>query len=314
MSNKKHRLFLLRHGIRGFPQPGPPTPPISSDPACVLLLASHENLSRKGHNFCFKAGQYIYENFGKPNFIYGDISTPRTIDSSISLGLGAKVETVHFSTQDPDPFYQTPRTITPETIAVENQLLQQFTPEINCIKQLAEKAQPCLTLANSSAINPETGELSGLVLQEYVLGSTMLFAELSKLPDPLLKYRDEIAQIETIVWTLRTATVESVATPATILLTGISYFLQQYELSVLIGHEHNILQISRLLGKDFKLPDYPDLWVQANSGFIFTLNKHSIRMDILYLTPEGEFKTKKYLKIAIPIARFPYSLVTKTIY
>ena len=103
----KPRVFLLRHGIRGFPAPGLPTPPLSPDPACVLLLASHENLSRKGHNFCHQAGQFIKENYGTPDFIYGDVSTPRTIDSSISLGLGAKVSTstAHFSPLNIDPFY-----------------------------------------------------------------------------------------------------------------------------------------------------------------------------------------------------------------
>lgn len=257
----KHRVFLVRHGIRGFPEPGPPTPPLSNDPACLLLIASHENLSYFGHKYSRKLGKFILENYGKPDFIYGDVTMTRTIDTSISLARGAKVNTIYLSTQDPDPFYQFPKTITPDTILAANTLLIEFTPKINKIKAAAESVQPCLTLANTSQIDPVTANPTDLVLQEYILGSTMFFAEDSCIQSPLLEKRNVIGQIETVMWTLRGPTVDTIKAPAEVLLTGVSQFIQKYELSVLIGHEHNIIQIGQLLGLGFKIPKYPELWV-----------------------------------------------------
>jgi hypothetical protein len=315
----RRRVVLVRHGIRNFPEPHshPSTPPVSPDPACLLLLASDENLNLPGHQFSFKLGRFIRKHYGKPNFIYGDVTTTRTIDTSISLGRGAGVNTIHLSTHDPDPYFQFPKTITPETISAANELLTKFTPIIKQIKQAAEQVQPCLKLADSSFINPATGEITGLVLQEYVLGSTMLLAEDSCIPSPLLKRRDTIAQIETITWTLRGPTVDTIRAPAEVLLAGVSHFLQEHELTVLVGHEHNVIQIAQLLGLGFKLPDYPELWVQPNSGFIFTLTETSaqtnLHIEIIFLTRDHKFKVRPYATIPLPTPGGTFNLVPKTI-
>src|SRR5579862_9448139 len=295
--DRHHRVFLVRHGIRAFPEPAPPTPPVSNSPDCLLLLASEENLNYFGHKYSRRLGKFIRKNYGKPDFIYGDATMNRTIDTSINLAIGAKKNKIHLSRQNPDPFFQYPKTITPSTIKAANKILNKSEPLIQEIKKACEKLQPCLHLTDSSAVDPVTDNVTGLAIQEYVLGSIMFFSAPSKIPNPLLEKQHLIGQIETIVWRIRGPTIETIKAPAEVLLNGISKFIQKNDLSVLVGHEHNIIQISQLLEKEYKLPGYPNLFVQANSGFIFTLYQKYLEIEIIYLSHNLTFKTFQYGKI-----------------
>lgn len=306
----KKRLILVRHGIRGFPEP---IPPVSPNPECLLLLASQENLSLHGHLYCYKLGEYIKEKYGKPGFVYADITTPRTVDSAISMSQATGNNEIHLAAQDPDLFFQFPKTITPETIQAANEIVEHHQKQLFEIKDACEKEQPCLKLAEKTEINPETAAITGLALQEYVLGSEMLFAELSKIKSPLLKKREEIMQIHPIYWMLKGPTRETIKAPAKVMLAGISYFLEKYDFSVLVGHEHNIIQISQYLGKLFEVPGFSTLWVPPNSGFIFTLKPDGLKVKILYLNREGKFKVIKYALITRPIPKFEIELIGRTV-
>lgn len=306
----KHKLIFVRHGIRGFPEP---IPPVSSDPKALLLLASHENLSLVGHLLCYNLGKLIREKYGTPNFLYADVTTPRTVDSGISLGLAAGCTTLHLSNKDPDLFFQFPKTVTSETIAAEHQILHNNQKEIQEIRKACEEVQPSLELVKETLIDPKTGVVTGLVLQEYVLGSEMLFAEDSKIKSPLLRKKEVIEQIHPILWTLRGATRATIKAPAKVILRGVSQFLQTNKLSVLVGHEHNIIQVSQYLCKLFKTPEFPELWVPPVSGFIFSLHENYISIKIIYLTSDLKFKKIKYGQVKVFKPRFDPNLIARTI-
>ena len=135
----KRRLFLVRHSIRGFPDT---VPPISTDPSALQLLASHENLNINGHILCYKMGKYIKKKYGRPDFVYGDVTDPRTIDSAISFGRGADINHIHLSKISPDLFFNTPKTIIPETIKKEHEILAENQEKIMKIKKACEKEIP----------------------------------------------------------------------------------------------------------------------------------------------------------------------------
>ncbi len=305
----KRRLFLVRHSVRGFPDT---VPPVSADPSALQILASGENLNINGHILCYKMGKYFKKNYGKPDFVYGDVTDPRTIDSSISFGRGVDINHIHLSRTSPDLFFNTPKTITPETIKVEHEILARDQEEIARIKRACDQI-PSLNLVDFTTIDPITGDVHGLVQQEYVLGSIMLFDETCKIRSPLLKKRETIMQIHPIIWTLRTPTLASIQDPVMVMLTGISYLLQQYKLSVLFGHEHNVIQIARFLGLGYEIPGFSNLWIQPNSGFIFTLSEDKIKMKMFYLDRDLNFRTQKYAKISLPTPINQFDMVKKTI-
>lgn len=313
------KVIFLRHGVRGFPEPRhskdqtPDTKvPISPDPSC-LLIASEENLSLFGHLWSFKLGHFIHKHYGRPDFVYADVTDPRTIDTSISLGRGCHVNNIFLSMQNPDPYFHTPKDITPETIIAAESLLASFTPKIDKIKATIQKIQPCVELLDSSFIDPKTANPHGLVEQEYVIGSTMLFAEDSFINHPLLKKRDTIMEIESVIWSLRSPTQKSIQTAAEVLLGGISKFLDQYDLSVIVGHEHNIIYLVKFLGLGYQIPEYPNLWINANSGFIFTRHKKYLKIEMIYLTRDHKFTVRPYAKIKIPTPSGNFELIKKTI-
>jgi len=93
-------LIFLRHGIRGND-----IDHLASVPDCLTFIASEENLSIDGHNLSFLVGKMLRSMYGKIDFIYGDISTDRTIDTSINVARGSGTRIIHLSKTNPDVFF-----------------------------------------------------------------------------------------------------------------------------------------------------------------------------------------------------------------
>jgi len=93
-----------------------------------------------------------------------------------------------------------------------------------------------------------------------------------------------------------------------ILLSGISYFIQKYGLSVLVGHQENINAIAQYLDLPYQVGNYPKYYVQGTSGFIFTLDTNSLTIEYLYLDTEGDFIISPCTVIKLPPPNFSVSL------
>lgn len=193
-------------------------------------------------------------------------------------------------------------------------LIKNNDPLISTIKKEIQKIQSDLDLSSSTTVNDD-GSISGLLNEEYLLASTTLFAEISKINFPLLKIRDTVGQAETLNWNVRVPTFSSVKDVAVATFEAISYFLSKYDLSVLVGHEENILYLAKFIGVNIEIPGYPENWVPPNSGFMFTLGKKNLEIQILYLDINGSFNLLNYTKIPIPTPTEPSSLnlISKTI-
>ena len=89
--------------------------------------------------------------------------------------------------------------------------------------------------------------------------------------------------------------------------------LYQHELSVLVGHHHDIDIMAQFLGKPFRVPGFPAYWVPENSGFVFTLGKNSIKIEIIYYTRDLKIKVIPYMKIPIPQASGLFDLIPRRI-
>lgn len=285
------RLFLLRHGIRG-------------SPSGLTLLASGENLNLEGHQLCYRVGEYIRRHYGKPDFVYGDVTMARTVDSAISIGKGLGVDSIHLSRERRDSFFHVPNQT--DNVAAE-QILKDADAEIRSVKKAIREWVPTLKLADTSDIN-SYGEVTGLIAEENSLATNMLFSEASGLWNPLLgKARDEIARIHTTVWRIRGPTLSAIRPSVEAMLAGISHFLHQHELSVLVDHERNIVQLSQWFDKPFEIPGYPRYWVPACSGLLFTLRRNYIRVRIVYSQPK--LTVIPLCKIDIPPTRGDFDLM-----
>ena len=306
------RLLFLRHGVRQLHLHSL-TPPLSSDSHCALLLAANENLNLNGHTLSYKMGKSVRKLYGKPDFLYGDITDLRTIDTSISFGRGAKITTAHFANTSTDLYFNPSLNITPNSILESENLIVKYNSYIHKVKRTMEDILPCLNLTDTSFMNTNNGQANGLVDQEYVLSSTMLFAEASRIPDPLLKKRKEISNIQPIYWIIEHPNIDVISSAATTLLGGISKFIQEYEFSVLIGHHHDINIMAQYLGKVFQVPNFPIYWVPENSGFVFTLHDETLCIEIIYFNRDLKVKVISYLQIRLPEANGTFDLISRRI-
>lgn len=284
----KNKLFLIRHGIRGFHEP---IPALGQE---LQLLAASENITLEGHLLCYKLGQYIVSNYGKPNIIIAEQSV-RTIDSAISIARACELNEISIE----DRVLNAPLRINDEDIDLQAKLLRENKEQINSLKQASEKILNN-TLASESTIDPVNGNVYGLIQQLNVLGSIMLFDEAAKMSHPLLEIREKMMQIHPIIWSIRMSSVKQFEWTVNELFSSIVHFLSTSQISVIVGHEHNMIQIARFLDIVYRVPEFAEFWVPANSGFLFSLSRGQLKLKLFYLSRNREFKTHKYALLSLP--------------
>ena len=299
------KLVFLRHGIRGIVLPGAPET-LTNDPTLLPFIAASQDLTLYGNYYAYRLGQLL-AHYGTPDLIYPDVSDTRNVDTAVAIAKGIKAKTISFVSASSDPFFNVPSNTTSETIAISQKLLKQFTPSINKIKRKSEKLLPKLTLLDTTTLDNE-GNLSGLLPQLYVLSELALFAQLSAVKFKLTRELNCISKAYNYVQQLEYPVPSVSATSAQTLLAGISYFLVQNKFSILVGHEYNINAIAQSLGKIYQVGDYVPRYVQATSGFIFTLKAKYLKIEYLWLSLDGNYYTAKYLKIPIPAPAFTQTL------
>lgn len=287
-------VIFIRHGVRGFPTPPSPTAPLNPEP---LLLADKQNLNLFGHLHSYELGKWILSKFGKPDFLYGDVTVSRTVDTSVSIGYGAGVKEIFLSKEKTDLYFNPPAVQTVETIVATQALLKKYEDQLQKIRHVLEKFSDTGNLEKESSYNISTGFVTGLEPQAYTLGALMLLGRYGKINSPYLQCRDEISPIVPINWNLTYPTESSVAESATSFLDGVCRCLGKYKVSVLVGHEHNAITLAKYFHQPYKVPDFPDFWIPPNSGFLFTLCGSDIGIQQLYLSPDGKFHLRDYGKV-----------------
>ena len=289
------KVIFLRHGVRQV-DIKEPTKPLSIKSDCVLQLAAGSNLNITGYTYSLEVGKFIKRKIGIPDIIYADISTSRTIDTAIALAQGSNNEFISVVNDNNDPYFNPETKTTEESIKQSKEILKNNDKIIQSIKEKAEKILPCLTLEEKSYINKKNNAPLGLINQEYTLSTTMLFAEVSGIKDPLLMKRNLIASIQPINWLASYPNRDTIKDAAKFLLGGVQYFLDNYKLSVIVGHHHNINMITQYYKNSFQVPEFPEYWVPPNSGLIFTVYRDKINIEILYLN-KNRFKIIPYMEI-----------------
>lgn len=289
-----NRLIFLRHGIRGVILDD-----FKKEVECLPLIASGKNLSYHGYIYSIKVGKFIKKRYGKPNFIYGDVSTNRTIDTAIAVAQGAKVNKIWIADGTEDTYFNSDSIITEESINNSRELLEAKESMIQKIKAEVQKIIPCLKLKNSSEIN-DNGYTKGLFKQLEKIYTLSVFSILSGVKEPFYQLLKPLDPIRDLRCSLVDPTFASIKPKGITLISGIINLLQKYELSVVIGHEGDLSLLSLFLDQKYKVPEYGLNYIPPNSGFIFSLEKGRLYIEIVYLTLKGKFKIIPYKIVDIP--------------
>jgi len=264
-------VIFIRHGIRQPEQEN------------NLLFASPDNLNLEGHLLSFKLGKFITKKFGKPNIIYTDKQTNRTLDTTISLARGCKKKEIYVS----DDNYFHPAIYPDLSLST----LSLYNDDINKIKNLL----PDLNL-NLDQIES--------------LSSTIYYCQTCKIQHPLSRKKNKIGKIYNINWRLHYPENNRIESAAKSLLAGINSFS---DFTVLVGHHHNLNVITQYLNKPFQVDRYPEYWVPANSGLIFIFHNDYIEIKILYLNRKNKFKIVQYTTVNNINDKYNFELAKKRI-
>lgn len=290
MSNK---LIFIRHGVRGIKQIG------NTLPDCLPFYNMDRNLSLFGHVYSYKQGQFIKDNFGQSDFIYGDITDERTIATAIAIAKGNNKERIWLYQGIKDPYFKHRHNVTAKSLKLSRRILRDNQNLIQEIGKAVKKKLPCIDLSQTSHIN-ENGKTEGLIDQLGTLAQVATFSILSKIKTPLIKINQLIQEAYTINYLIENPIVETIQEAAENLLNGIFFLLSNNQLSILIGHNTNISSISQYLNLPYQVDNHCEFYIPPNSGFIFTMEQTFITIEKLYINMDGEFQIMKYMILPLP--------------
>ena len=271
-----NRLIFVRHGIRGVKA-------VESRSVNYLPLFNIDNnLSLFGHIYSYKQGQFIYQQFGRPTFIYADITDERTVATAIAIAKGCDQNQIWLCNAQKDMYFKQRIHVTKESKMHGERILRANKTKIEKIKKMVEKSLPYIHLQNRSGID-QNGQTVGLIKQLAILVQIPTFAILSNIHTPLIEIRGMVEQTYPVNYLVKNPTIETIREAAENLLNGIFFLLLNNQLSILVGHDTNISNMSQYLKQPYLVDDHPEFYVPPNSGFVFTLEQTSIRIEYIDL-------------------------------
>lgn len=304
MNDNLNRLIFVRHGVRGLKKLG------EADLHLPFFGLEHI-LSLYGHIHSLKMGKYIKKRYGVPTLIYPDNDSERTIHSAIAIAKGSSLNRISLAKEENDPFFIDDYLKKKEDIEEMRAILSQNKERIEVIKKYVADKFPFLHLKEETEVT-EDGLIHGLLNQLNILCQIPSFSSLSLIPvngeiDPLL-IENSFSIKQPIKYP--SASVQHIGSR---LWNGILHLLKKEKLTVIVGHDSRHLGLlASWFQIPFSAPDYALGYIPANSGFIFTLDEDIVKIEILYITREGKFKTTEYKELTFSSPQpYPFDLVER---
>ncbi len=128
------KVLFLRHGVRQTNVKSG-TEPL---PDTVLQLAPASNLNLTGYKLSYNLGTFIKETFGISDIIYTDVSSPRNVDTAISLAQGSGNNFISVDKKGTEKYFDPYIPVNKKTIKASKRALKENKQIILDIKQAIE--------------------------------------------------------------------------------------------------------------------------------------------------------------------------------
>jgi hypothetical protein len=298
------KLLFVRHSIRGVS-----SEKLSDDSSYLTYLANDKNLSYEGQLKSYQFGEFIKENIGIPDFIYGDITDNRTIESSLNIAKSIDTPFVHFNKGSVDPFFKQKIEYTKESIDNSKILLENNKEYLNGVKFSIRSILPILTLSESTIFKKKS-QCKGLLEDLNELYNHIVFTRISDIniisgvhnaENGIIfdKLNVELNLVKNIIDTINFP-IKDIMNNGKELYEGILHFMKTNKFGVLVGHDTNIVMLSKYFGKDYEVSEYGLSYVPPNSGFLFIINCKHVKIRYVYLSLDGKWYIKNYLILDKP--------------